>query len=156
MKSSATHWFPFDNTARTDYVMQVSRTKMHFTDNYASVAGIEDEESEGFYLTRQPSRPLPYKNNWQNSITFELSMDRKDYTRKVYSILDFFSDVGGLFGAIRPIFTIVLGVISFWSSYQFLMGDLFVESNQESASPLSKSMSENNQRHLKSSKGNDV
>ena len=83
-------------------------------------------------------------------------MDRKDYTRKVYSILDFFSDVGGLFGAIRPIFTIVLGVISFWSSYQFLMGDLFVESYQESASPLSKSMSENNQRHLKSSKGNDV
>jgi len=53
-------------------------------------------------------------------------MDRRDYFRNVYSILDYVSDLGGLYGAISPFCVILLGVLNFWSSYQFLMGDLFV------------------------------
>ena len=126
---SKTHWFPFDAISRTDYVMQVQRTKMHLVDSSTSIAGSEEEDEVGFYLERRPNRPLPYQNNWHNSITFELTMDRRDYFRKVYGVLDLLSDVGGLFGAISPICGILLVAFNFWSSYQFLMDDLFVESS---------------------------
>ena len=53
-------------------------------------------------------------------------MDRHDYFRKVYTVLDFVSDLGGLYGAIAPICIGLLIVFNYWSSYQFLMGDLFV------------------------------
>ena len=42
-------------------------------------------------------------------------------------MLDFFSDIGGLFGAISPLCLILLTGLNFWSSYQFLMDDLFVD-----------------------------
>ena len=45
----------------------------------------------------------------------------------MYTTLDYASDLGGLFGAISPFFTICLSIINFYSSYQFLMSDLFVE-----------------------------
>lgn len=98
---------------------------MHLEDDPMNVAGAA-ELREGFFTKRLPNRQLQYKNKWKNAITFELSMERLDYKRKVYSILDFFSDLGGLYGAITPICVILLVVCNFWSNYQFLMHDLFV------------------------------
>ena len=99
---------------------------MRLDDHQMNVAGLGVDETTGFLLKQQPSRSIPYKNNWQNSITFEMSMDRRDYFRNVYSILDFVSDLGGLYGAISPICVISLVILNFWSGYQFLMSDLFV------------------------------
>ena len=45
-----------------------------------------------------------------------MNMDRRDYYRSVYSILDYVADLGGLYGAISPICVILLVVINFWSS----------------------------------------
>ena len=56
-----------------------------------------------------------------------MDMNRQHYNREVYSILDFFSDIGGLYGAISPISVIILTIVNFWGSYQYLMGDLFVK-----------------------------
>ena len=53
-------------------------------------------------------------------------MDRREYYRKVYSILDLFSDVGGLYGALSPVCIALISTLNFWSSYQYLAGDLFV------------------------------
>ena len=53
-------------------------------------------------------------------------MDRRNYNRTVYAIFDFASDVGGLYGALSPLCITFLLMINFWSSYQFLMGDLFI------------------------------
>ena len=44
----------------------------------------------------------------------------------MYSGLDFTSDIGGLFGALRPLVRAVLTIFNFYASYQFIMYDLFV------------------------------
>ena len=46
---------------------------------------------------------MGYIMPFQNAVTFEVSSDRNNYFRNVYTILDLLSDVGGLFGAIQPI-----------------------------------------------------
>mmetsp|Transcript_16860 Transcript_16860/g.20007 ORF Transcript_16860/g.20007 Transcript_16860/m.20007 type:complete len:82 (-) Transcript_16860:334-579(-) len=55
-----------------------------------------------------------------------MSLNRKDYFRRVYSGLDFAADVGGLFSAIAPICHAFLAIFNSSGIYQFLMGDLFV------------------------------
>lgn len=47
-----------------------------------------------------PTRQMPYSNTFHNAITYEMSLNSNVYLRRVYSILDFVSDLGGLFGAI--------------------------------------------------------
>ena len=60
-----------------------------------------------------------------------MSLDSLDYYRRVYSWGDYISDLGGLFGALSPLCYAVLTIINFYSSYQFLMDELFVTSVRE-------------------------
>ena len=61
-----------------------------------------------------------------NAVTIELNLDHKVYFRVAYSLLDFLSGVGGLLGAIRPIFMGIIIVCNYYSGYQFMMAELFV------------------------------
>ena len=73
---------------------------------------------------------MPYDNSFQNAITFEMSLTNKIYWRRVYSTLDLGSDIGGLFGLISPISLSIIAVCNYFSSYQFIMSNLFYE-NQD-------------------------
>ena len=48
-----------------------------------------------------------FNDGWRNdriaSFAFNLSLDTKQYSRSVYSVLDFFGDVGGLLSILLPI-----------------------------------------------------
>ena len=78
-----------------------------------------------------PTRLMPYRNQMQNAITFEMNLNKKKYFRRVYSFLDFLSDLGGLFGATRPIILAILTVFNFYASYQFIMHELFIHSVED-------------------------
>ena len=116
MKEAKTYWFPLTPDSRTDYVLHVVRTSIQLFDKQMTVAGAGLEDLVGFYAQREAGRVIPYLNDWQTAITIEMSMNRHDYFRKVYNILDFISDVGGLYGAVSPICIIFLIIFNFWSS----------------------------------------
>ena len=75
-----------------------------------SVGSIQVDQVNGFDKIVAPSRIMPYKNKMHNSITYEMSLSRVEYTRTVYSILDFLRDIGGLFAALGPFFGIIVTV----------------------------------------------
>ena len=104
---------------------------MRMNDHIFNWAGTNIDSDKGFTLVRQPNRLYYSEKGWHNIISIEMSLDQKDYYRRVYSILDFFSDVGGLFGALSPIFMSILAVLNFHGSYQFLMDDLFVTTSKK-------------------------
>ena len=60
---------------------------------------------------------MPYVNSFSNAITYEMSLNNKVYARRVYSSLDFVSDLGGLFGALRPLSILFITVINYYSMY---------------------------------------
>lgn len=71
---------------------------------------------------------MPYasNSNFYNSITYELSTDRTLYTRSVYSIFDFFGNVGGLFGALTVICRILVKIFQLKGIYIQLLDDLYM------------------------------
>ena len=78
----------------------------------------------GFETLQAPSRTLPYKNLFVNSITFEMSLSQIEFKRTVYSTLDFLSDLGGLFGTLGPFCSIIVTIFMYRGSYLRLMKDM--------------------------------
>ena len=69
------------------------------------------DEKQGFDIDVTETRVLPYKNTFQNAITFEMSMNRTEYTRTVYNIIDFMGDMGGLFNSLALIFGTIIAML---------------------------------------------
>ena len=49
-----------------------------------------------------------FKDNTQLAITYELDRDLQTISRKVYGILDWLGDIGGLAGALKALFTALI------------------------------------------------
>ena len=127
-KFSQLIWFPLSSKNRVDYVMDITRTSVEFNDNYFNVGSIMSDIDQGYTVVKKPSRELPYRNNFQNSITLEPNLNRLVYYRRVYSFLDLLADLGGLAGALRIVCSLLISVFSYYSAYQFMMSELFVQS----------------------------
>ena len=56
LKKSKTHWFPLDYQTRTEYVLHLQRTDMHFIDRPLTFGDIHSEDEKGFYMIRRAPR----------------------------------------------------------------------------------------------------
>ena len=68
-----------------------------------------------------PGRDMPYNNRFHNAITYEVSLVNHTYNRRVVNILDYLSEMGGLFNALKIIFYLVVAGLNYYGSYQYLM-----------------------------------
>lgn len=103
----------------------VTRSHIEINDEIVTVGSLGEHVDEGFSIADKPSRLISYKNKIQFAVTYELSQTRIAYMRIVYSILDFFSDIGGLYGALQPIFLGIVMVVQFQGAYSYVMSDMF-------------------------------
>ena len=126
LRTSETKWHALAADTRIDYVYQITRTEQELNDNLSNTGRLFIENESGFYVSSVPNRVMAYIEPYQNSITFEMSLHYKRYSRRVYSWLDFASDLGGLAGAIRLICLFFLSIVTFNSSFQYLMAQLYV------------------------------
>jgi len=69
-ESSHLKWYPISTKTRTDVVKMITRTDMQLND---SPFGMTTDQIEGYEIEQMPSRELPYKNKFWNTITYELS-----------------------------------------------------------------------------------
>ena len=125
--SAAINWYPLSSRTRTDNVKMITRSDMMLNDNFAHVGDLLVENLKGFKAHKEPNRELPYRNRMWNAITYELSRDQIKYYRRVYSVLDLMSDLGGLYGSLTPVCMTLVYCLQYRSSYQFVMNDMFVD-----------------------------
>ena len=91
----------------------VTRASYTLNDYIFNLSNILLDLETGLDIEAKQTRTLPYKNLFQNSITYEISLTRLHYTRIVYSFLDLMKDVGGLFSAIGPLFGLVVNMLQY-------------------------------------------
>ena len=80
------------------------------SDSIEDFGGLMTEYKTAYFLEEKFNRLLPYKNKFQNSITFEMSLNKRVYVRHVYTFLDMIGDLGGLFGALTPLCVIIVSI----------------------------------------------
>ena len=94
-------------------------------DSFLTFGELTEDIQTGFINTQVPNRVLNFKNNMLNAVTFELSLHLDVYERQVFSLLDILSDIGGLYGALKVIFYIVITFFQWNGHHMFLMKDMF-------------------------------
>ena len=63
-------------------------------------------------------------------ITYEIHQTRIEYKRFVYSFFDFLGEIGGLFGAIMPIFTLFVTILTFRGTFMNLTSAMMPKPKQ--------------------------
>ena len=71
---------------------------------------LSTDYEKGFDLETVFLRNIPYNNLFWNTITYEMNQTRIEYTRIVYGFFDFLGELGGLFGAIQPLFALLVAI----------------------------------------------
>ena len=115
---------------RIDQYNYIKLTKLDLSDNIGSVAS-SPEIYNMFIVEPGPTRlyDFPYPDTTQLAITYELSRDLNIIRRKVYGVLDYLGDLGGLAGALRGLFTVIVlifqykVVLNYVSNHTFLIRD---------------------------------
>ena len=72
--ASVLKWHSVSPDVRTDTVNIIQRQNMIMNDYRMNVGSLMRDEEMGFETFQAPSRIMPYKNLFQNAITFELSL----------------------------------------------------------------------------------
>ena len=102
----------------------LTRTMANLNDHHINIGNLLEDSDFGFDLETSSFRFLTYDNLMHTSLTFELSTTRIDYTRTIYSMFDFLGDIGGLHGALVPIFAGLVYMIQYRGTYMSLMQDM--------------------------------
>ena len=74
------------------------------------MTSLDTDVEKSFDIDPVQIRNIPYRNQFWNVITYEMSQTRVEYKRFVYSLIDFLGEIGGLFGAIMPLFTLLVTI----------------------------------------------
>ena len=102
MHQATLRWFPMSASVRQDSVRMINRGQIELNDDiYIGVFGSDLQDI--FFFGQKESRLIPYRNLWQKSITYEVSLDKYLHVRTVKSSLDVLRDLGGLSSAMVAI-----------------------------------------------------
>ena len=102
----------------------ITRSKLNLNDYQWNIGDLLQDIEDGFDLKVTETRLLPYINSFQNSITFEMSLQRNEVSRTVYSLMDFLGDLGGLFSALGPFFGTLVAVLQYRGMYMQLVNHM--------------------------------
>jgi hypothetical protein len=67
------NWYPLSYHSRTDFVQKITRTSIDFSDKILSIGALMNEQEKAFIVEEGTNRLLPYDNNFQNAVTFEVT-----------------------------------------------------------------------------------
>ena len=124
LAQSIIHWYPLSSDRRAEHVNKIQRSNIVMNDSPFNIGQYDTDT--GFVIKAEISRDLPYRNDFQNSITYEVSLKQSTYTREVFSFVELLSSIGGLYRSISAIFYCIVISIYFHGVYQFMMDDLFI------------------------------
>ena len=125
LESAEIKWYALTNQTRKDYVNLLTRTKMNHLDDL--FFNFNSKIRESFDYDQLPARDMVYRNKIWNAITYEMSMNQKQLDRRVYTSLDLASDLGGLFTTLSSICLLIVTLVNYYGSYQFVMEDTFYD-----------------------------
>ena len=98
---------------------------LNLQDEYLDAGGFVTESNTVFRTENVGLRPMEFDKLSHMGVVYEMDFDMRSYDRRVYNILDWLSDVGGLSGALFAGFGIICGILTFNSMHWFLVEGIF-------------------------------
>ena len=115
---------------RADYVKTIQLSDLVLNDSIYDPGSVMVDRDKIFNFRTEPTRFLPYKNNFHNAVTYELSDTNHVYYRSVYTFLDFLRDIGGLYGTISIFCITIVSVVQYQGQNMYLMAKLYAANTE--------------------------
>ena len=94
-------------------------------DKYMDLGGFNEEINSVFRIENIGLRPMEFDKYSHMGVVYEMDFDMRSYDRRVYTLLDWLSDVGGLSGALFAGFGVICGILTFNGMHWFLVENVF-------------------------------
>ena len=94
-------------------------------DEYMDLGGFSEESRTVFRSENIGFRPMEFDVFSHMGVVYEMDFDMRSYHRRVYTILDWLSDVGGLSGALFAAFGAICRILTFNGLHCFLIESLY-------------------------------
>ena len=110
---------------RQESVNEIGIVHVNMQDKYLQFGEQTAENAKVFTSRFAGFRPMEYGTLPQFGVVFEMNHNLKTYQRTIYSFLEWLSEIGGLYGALYAIFSVVLKLIQYRAIDYFIVGQLY-------------------------------
>ena len=92
---------------------------------FFQVGDLTEVETEIFNIKHTSDRPYEYNDSVHLCLSYEMNLDLLKYEREVYTILDWFGNLGGLSEGLKIIFGIWVGILNYSYYNNYMIAQLF-------------------------------
>ena len=110
---------------RQESISKVKKDRITMLDEYEDLGGFVKEHATVFRTENIGLRPMEFDKFSHMGVVYEMDFDMRSFDRRVYTVLDWLSDVGGLSRAISAGFGMVYGLLTLNSLQWFLIERIF-------------------------------
>ena len=112
-------WYMMNSQYRSEYINELQITELVLQDS-RSLGELETNIDEIISVSKNGERAYEFYDNVHMEIVFEVNLNRIQLRRKVYSLLDWVGDVGGLFEALTVISALLIGFYHYKTFEQYM------------------------------------
>ena len=84
-----------------------------------------EEKAQAFRPINVGFRPMEHDKFSQLGVVYEMDFDMRSFDRRIFTVLDWLSDVGGLSGALFSIVGIIIGILTANDMHWYLIENTF-------------------------------
>ena len=86
-------------------------------DSYLLIDDLVGKHETGVTIDKQLTRDMPYNNTFHNAVSFELNPNRVVYYRRVFSLLNWLAEIGGLIGVSKSVCLFIVATLHYRGVY---------------------------------------
>ena len=124
-KYSRLVWNVVSPQLKTEYYNYIDLSKLELTDRIFSI-GFETDIHYLFDASAGTFRLWDFPGDVHTAITYELNRDLRTIKRKVYGVLDFLGDVGGLAAALMGLFKLGIRIFQYKTTINYVGNFLYL------------------------------
>ena len=112
-------WYMMNSQYRSEYINELQMTELVLQDSIP-LGELEEIKEEIISVSKNGERAYEFFDNVHTEIVFEVNLNRIQLRRRVYSLLDWVGDVGGLFEAMSVIAALLIGFYHYKTFEQYM------------------------------------
>lgn len=120
-------WIPINSQLREEKVYSVKLTDLGLEDLLYQFSGLTEQDRRIFRNEFIVNRPYEFPDYVHLQITFEFDLTLYKIDRDVYSVLDWFGDVGGLYEGLYRLFNFIVALFYYRALEHYLIENLFLK-----------------------------
>ena len=129
-------WNPITSNQRKELVNEIRVQEIQAQDNqFIHAYELTENVFDAFNIVMQGERPYEYSDDVHFAVNFEMNRNLFKFDREVYTALDWFGNLGGLYEGLKLFFGLIVAACNFNFYKNYMVSNLFMYDNKAGQDP---------------------